>query len=74
MSQEAADARTERMQSFVTSLTAPIEHVLCRSRAWRLLGYRCATFEGWVFAYDVVPEGVIIRDMSHGSLLADVIY
>ncbi len=39
---------------------------------WRDAGWRCTVFEGWVFAYEVVPEGVIVRDMSHGSLLTDV--
>ncbi len=72
MSQSAADARTGRMQRFVASLAAPVSHALCRFLPWRDAGLRCTVFEGWVFAYEVVPEGVIVRDMSHGSLLTDV--
>ncbi len=71
MSQSAANVRMERMLRFVNSLSAPVSHAPCRFRKWREAGYHCAPFEGWVFAYEVFPDGIIIRDMSHGKLLDD---
>jgi hypothetical protein len=73
MSQSAADARTRRMQNFVASLSAPISHALCRSMRWRELGYRCTSFEGWVFAYELFDDGIIIRDMKHSKLIFDTV-
>lgn len=58
------------MRVFIRALSAEADYPLCRFRKWRKLGYRCAVFEGsWVFAYEVFDEGVIVRDMSHTSLL-----
>jgi hypothetical protein len=74
MSRTAARARIERIYTSLAVLRGPADTALCRFRPWRNAGYRCVAFEGWVFAYEIVPEGVIIRDMSHGSLLADVEY
>lgn len=69
MSRTAARARVDRIDNFLAGLSAPADYALCRFRHWRDLGYRCLPFEGWVFAYEVVPEGVIVRDMSHGAAL-----
>ena len=70
LSQKAAKSRTARMRAFVKSLSAPVDYPLCRFKRWNALGYRCAMFEkDWVFAYKVVPEGIIVCDMSHTSLL-----
>ncbi len=72
MSQHAAHKRTDRIDRFLLSLGAPADRALCRFRQWRELDYRCATFEGWVFAYEIFDEGIIVRDMAHGKLLAEV--
>jgi plasmid stabilization system protein ParE len=70
--EEATLRRSRRIRVFIASLAAPGIHALCRFRQWREAGYRCVSVEGWVFAYEVFDDGVIIRDMSHGKLLADV--
>lgn len=72
MSEEAALRRSGRMREFVRSLRAHADYPLCRFKRWRVLGYRCAVFENdWVFAYEVFEGGIIVRDMSHTSLLAE---
>jgi hypothetical protein len=71
LSKEAAARRMDRIGARLDSLSAPGDSALCRFRRWRELGYRCLSFEGWVFAYQIVPEGVVIRDMIHGKLLAN---
>lgn len=71
MSRAAANARVDRIRASVMMLGNPGDFALCRFRAWCEAGYRCIAFEGWVFAYEIVPEGVIIRDMAHGKLLDD---
>ena len=73
-SKQAALRRSRRLREFVNTLRLSGDHALCRFRRWRSLDYRCMSFEGWVFAYEIVPEGVIVRDMSHGSQLVDVEY
>ncbi len=72
LSKEAATKRMDRIGHSLTSLSHPADRALCRFRPWRDVGWRCMMFEGWVFAYEVVPEGVIVRDMAHGKLLAEV--
>jgi hypothetical protein len=67
----AANDRIDRIRMFLLRLASPGDIALCRFRPWSEAGYRCISFEGWVFAYEVVPEGVILRDMSHGKLLGD---
>jgi len=70
LSEEAALNRSRRMRVFLKSLSSPADYSLCRFKRWRLLGYRCAVFEkDWVFAYEVVQQGIIIRDMSHTAVL-----
>jgi hypothetical protein len=70
LSKEAARQRSDRMRLFVLSLATEVDYPLCRFRRWRKLGWRCAVFEkDWVLAYEVLPEGVIVRDMSHTKLL-----
>jgi len=72
LSEMAAEARINRMEDFVASLSHNADYVLCRFKKWRELGYRCAVFEkSWVFAYEVFDGGVIIRDMSHTAILVD---
>lgn len=61
--------RIARIYRFLAGLTTPADYALCRFEHWRALGYRCASFEGWVFAYESFPDGVVVRDMSHGKLL-----
>jgi len=72
MSKEAARKRSDKMRQFVFSLRNPADYPLCRFKRWRVLGYKCAVFEkDWVLAYEVVDEGVIVRDMSHAKLLKE---
>jgi len=72
MSREAAHKRINRINSFLLSLGNAVDYSLCRFKRWRVLGYRCAVFEkDWVFAYEAFEDGIIIRDMSHTSLLAE---
>ena len=72
LSQEAASAYNNRMLAFINSLGMPADYPLCRFKRWRALGYHCAVFEkDWVFAYEILPEGVIVRDMSHTAALAE---
>jgi hypothetical protein len=71
-SKEAARKRSDRMRVFLKSLSAPGDYSLCRFKEWRLLGYRCVVFEkSWVFAYELINGGVIVRDMANVALLAD---
>ncbi|MDR2912980.1 MAG: hypothetical protein LBV38_06830 [Alistipes sp.] len=72
LSKEAAARRMDRVGERLHSLSTPANYALCRFRPWRELGYRCISIEGWVFAYEGLEEGVVVRDMSHGKLLADV--
>ncbi len=72
-SKQAARKRIARIDSVLSSLSAPVRHALCRFRRWHEAGYSCIALEGWVFAYEIFPDGVIIRDMAHGKLLDDVI-
>ena len=70
LSREAAYTRTDRIDNFLMSLANEVDYSLCRFKKWRTLGYKCAVFENdWVFAYEVFEDGVIVRDMSHTSLL-----
>jgi hypothetical protein len=70
LSEEAATKRTERIRTFLQSIGTPIDYPLCRFKRWSALGYRCTVFEkDWVFAYEIAPQGIIIRDMSHVKLL-----
>jgi hypothetical protein len=71
MSRRAANARISRIHASIMALGNPGDYALCRFRAWREAGYHCIAFEGWVFAYEVFGEGVIIRDMAHGKALDD---
>ena len=72
MSEEASLRRSGRMREFVRSFQAQADYPLCRFKKWRALEYRCAVFEkDWVFAYEVFGDGIIVRDMSHTSLLAE---
>ena len=70
-SKEAARKRSDRMRDFLKSLSNPADYALCRFKRWRTLGYRCSTFEGWVFAYEVFYGGVIVQDMAHGATLIE---
>jgi len=67
----AAEARIKRMEDFIASLSNPVDYALCRFKRWRMLGYRCATFENWVFAYEIFDSGVIVQDMAHGATLIE---
>lgn len=72
LSHEAAHQRIDRIETFLFSLSNPINYPLCRFKKWKRLRYRCAVFErDWVFAYELFDEGVIVRDMSHTSLLKE---
>ena len=71
-SKEAARRRSDKMRVFLKSLSAPVDYALCRFNKWRLLGYRCAVFEkNWVFAYEIIEDSVIVRDMSNAALLIE---
>ncbi len=69
LSEAAAVKRMDRIGDFLKSLGNPGDYALCRFRRWRKAGYRCALFEGWIFAYDVVPEGIIVCDMAHATAM-----
>jgi len=72
LSEQAALARIRRMDIFIMTLAESVDYPLCRFKKWRELGYRCAVFEkSWIFAYEIFDEGVIVRDMSHTSVLAE---
>jgi hypothetical protein len=72
LSKKAASNRCDRMIEFLNSFGNPTDYSLCRFKQWRSLGYRCAVFEKtWIFAYEIVPQGVIVRDMSHVATLAE---
>jgi len=72
LSWTAAEARIKRMENFIASLRYEADYPLCRFKQWRALGYRCVVFEqSWVFAYEIVPEGVIVCDMSHTAALVE---
>ena len=72
LSKEAARKRSNKMRNFVLSLSGNVEHPRCRFKIWCALGYRCAVFEkDRVFAYEVITEGIIIRDMSNTALLTE---
>lgn len=72
LSEEAALLRSNRMREFVRSFCSNVDYPRCRFKKWCRLGYRCAVFEkDWVFAYEVFEDGVIVRDMSHTSILAE---
>jgi len=72
MSEDAAMRRIDRMGDFLKSLANLAEYPLRRFKKWRLLGYRCAVFEkDWIFAYEVVKEGIIVWDMSNTALLTE---
>ena len=68
-SKPTARRRIARIDEALAALAAPVSHALCRFRRWREAGLRCIVFEGWVFAYEVFDDGVIIRDMTHGKLI-----
>ena len=71
-SKEAARKRSDRMRKFVNSLGNPVDHPLCRFKKWQRYGFRCAIFEkSWIFAYEIFDDGVIVRDMSHTSILKE---
>jgi hypothetical protein len=72
LSRHAAHKRTERIDRFLLTLGNPGDYALCQNRVWRAMGYRCVAFEGWVFAYELFSDGVIVRDMAHGKLLFDL--
>lgn len=71
LSEESALRRSGRMRDFVRALCNNADYPLCRFKKWCVLGYRCVVFEkDWIFAYEIFEDGIIIRDMSHTSLLA----
>jgi hypothetical protein len=72
LSWEASEARIKRMKYFVASLGNPADYPLCRFKRWQILGYHCAVFEkSWIFAYEIVPQGIIVRDMAHATTLVE---
>lgn len=73
-SKPAARKRVARLDKFLSSLSGDADYSLCRLKQWRALGYRCAVFEGWVFAYETFDDGVIIQDMKHAKLITDVVH
>jgi hypothetical protein len=69
--EEAAMNRIDRLLVFLGNLSNPVDYALCRFKRWRIRGYHCAVFEGWVFAYEIVDGGVIVRDMAYGTTLTE---
>ena len=72
LSKTAALRHSNQMRTLVHTLGSAADYPLCRFKKWQTLGYRCVVFEkSWVFAYEVFENGIIIRDMSHTSLLTE---
>ena len=72
LSEEATHRRIERMKKFMAAFGNEADYALCRFKKWRTLGYRCAVFEKrWVFAYEIIDEGVIVRDVSPTAILTE---
>ena len=72
MSHEAARKRTDRMGNFLKSLDGILPYPLCRFKKWRILGYHCVVFEkDWIFAYEILKDGIIVQDMSHTAILTE---
>ena len=72
LSRDLAFRKTSMMRNFIHSLGGPMLYAKCRFREWATLGYHCATFEkSWIFAYEVLDEVIIVRDMKHGSTLKE---
>jgi hypothetical protein len=70
--EEAAMRRIDRLLVSLAKLSNPVDYALCRFKRWRALGYRCAVFESsWIFAYEIIDGGVIVRDMAHAATLAE---
>lgn len=73
LSEEAALNCTSRIEHFLNHLGSLIDYPPCRFKRWRMKGYHCAVFEkNWVFAYELFPDGIIVRDMSHTAALDDI--
>ena len=71
-SKEAAKKRTDRMGDFLKSLDNIAIYPLCRFKRWRILGYHCVVFEkDWVFAYEILTDGIIVQDMAHTAILVE---
>jgi hypothetical protein len=69
--EDAAMRKIDRLLDFIYSLSNPADYALCRFKRWRALGYRCVAFDkSWVFAYEIIDGGVIVRDMAHGASLS----
>lgn len=75
LSKESALRYSGRMRRFVLSLADDtMDYPLCRFKSWCRLGYRCAVFEKhWVFAYEITKGGIVVQDMSHVAVLAEVV-
>jgi hypothetical protein len=73
MSRAAATARVKRIYASLAVLSGPIDTALCRYRRWRARGYRCLPVDNWVFAYEIVVDGVVIQDMKHSKLIFDTV-
>ena len=72
LSEETALHRSARMRAFVHAFRNEADYPVCRFKKWQALCYRCAVFEkDWVFAYEIFEDGIIVRDMSHTSLLTE---
>ena len=72
LSRKAAKQRVDRIDAFLLSLANEADFPVCRFRKWQALGYRCAVCEKvWVVAYEIFEDGIIVRDMSHSSLLSE---
>jgi plasmid stabilization system protein ParE len=72
-SDHAIEKYRRRFGDFLKSLENPGDYARCRNRKWYDLGYRCVHFQGWVLAYEIVPEGIIIHEMTHAKLIHDVV-
>jgi hypothetical protein len=73
LSETAAKRRSFKLRLSVNALVNDsADYALCRFRRWRELGYRCLASDGWVFAYEIVPEGIIVQDMAHSKTLYDI--
>ena len=69
LSETGADVRINRIEKFLKSFDGIVNYPLCRYKRWRNLGYHCVTFESWVFAYEILEDGIIIQDMKHSATL-----
>lgn len=69
-SEFAALRYESRFTSVIAGLAVPADYALCRFPRWKRLGYRCVAVDHqWIIAYQVLPEGIIVREIENAANL-----